>query len=238
MKTDKFIFSHKDITCPAGWEIIDNRKSDLDHRMWSEIAGIKIVNDRYSAMEEEKKNDPSGNTHPEFPPDFVETAHYRRTMDPDCCNRTYVAQPIVLQTSVAQNYAICHFIQDLELMAKAIKACYPNMAQATEQVLNGNILIPYNIVNLQYSQFRDWSQFLITVLSKVAEYMGNPNYKQMKEIISKREIPAVEGRNNDIAYQSRVYSFLSERLSSIYFLTVARQMPVFPATVYKTEGAW
>jgi hypothetical protein len=81
----------------------------------------------------------------------------------------------------------------------------------------------------------DWTQFVMTVLKKVSEYLGNPDYDKMKEIISKREIPTVEGRNNDIDYQCRVYSFLSERLSTIYWLTAAKQMPVFPAAIIKDK---
>lgn len=235
---DRFIFSHKDITCPDGYEVVDNRKSDLDHRMYSEIAGLDFLTKKYKEEENKKVADSTGKTNTKFPPDWVQTNHYRRRMDIDACNRTYVAQPLILSTSVAQHYAACHFIQDLELMGKAIKELYPQMIQPAEQVLNGNILIPYNIVNCQYNQFLDWATFIITVLKKVAEYMGNPTFEQMKEIISTREQPKVEGRNNDVAYQSRIYGFLSERASSIYWLTAAKKMPIFPATIIKSEGAW
>lgn len=234
----KFIFSHKDITCPAGYELVDNRKSELDHRLWSEWAGIHSIMKKFKQTEQEKAADKTGNTHASFPPIWVQTNHYRRYMDKDCSNRTYVSQPIVLQGSVAANYASCHFIEDLQTMCKAIGECYPSMVQVSEQVLNGNILIPYNIVNCQFNQFMDWATFVITVMKKVAEYMGNPTFEQMKEIISKREQPKNDGRNNDVAYQSRVYSFLSERLSSIYWLAVAKQIPVYPAKIIKTEGAW
>ena len=235
MKTDKFIFTHTDCTCPEGWEVIDNRNSVLDHRMWSEIAGLKTVYDRYMQIEEEKKKDVKGEKLAPFPPDFVCTAHYRRIMDPNCSNRTYVAQPMVLQTTLAQQYAACHFIEDLQLMGKAIKECYPSIVQFAEQVLNGNIFIPYNIVNCQYKQFLDWVNFVITILNKVDEYLGHPNFDQMKEIISKRKQPMIEGRNNDISYQSRLYSFGSERLSTIYWLAISRQIPVFPAEVKLLE---
>ena len=235
----KFIFSHKNIKVPEGYTLIDNRENkELDHRMYSEWAGIQYIVKKFEWMQKDKEADKSGKTNPEFPPIWIQTNHYRRIMDPDCSKRTYVAQPIVLQCSLAQQYAACHFFQDLELMGKAIKECYPNMVQVSEQVLNGNIFIPYNIVNCQYGQFCDWTTFVFTVLNKVAEYMGNPNYEQMKEIISKREIPKVEGRNNDIAYQARIYSFLSERISSIYWLAASKQMPIYPAAIIKTEGAF
>ena len=228
----KYVFSHKDIACPAGYEVIDNRENkELDHRLYSEVAGIDLLLKKFKEAEKQKSEDKTGKTNADFPPIWVQTNHYRRTMDKDCCNRTYVSQPIVLNCSVAQNYASCHFLDDLHMMCKAIGECYPSMVQVSEQVLNGNIIVPYNIVNCQYGQWCDWAQFLITVLKKVAEYMGNPTFEQMKEIISKREIPKFQGRNNDVAYQSRIYSFLSERLSSIYWLAAAKQIPVYPAKI-------
>ena len=231
----KLIFTHSDVTCPDGYELVDNRKSELDHRMYSEWAGLHYIVKRFEQMQKDKEADKSGKTNPEFPPIWIQTNHYRRLMDPDCCKRTYVAQPIVLQGSMAQQYAACHFIEDLQLMGKAIKECYPNMVQVSEQIINGNIFIPYNIVNCQYGQFMDWTTFVFTILNKVAEYLGNPTFEQLKEIVSKREVPNFEGRNNDINYQCRIYSFLSERISTIYWLTAAKQMPVFPAAIIKDK---
>ena len=233
----KFIFSHRDVTeVPEGYELIDNRENkELDHRLYSEVAGIDLLVKKFKEAEKQKAEDKTGKTNADFPPLWIQLNHYRRIMDPDCCNRTYVSQPIVLNCSVAQNYAACHFLSDLHMMCKAIGECYPSMVQVSEQVLNGNIIVPYNIVNCQFNQFCDWAQFLITVLKKVAEYMGNPTFEQMKEIISKREIPSNDGRNNDIAYQSRLYSFLSERASSIYWLACAKQIPVYPAKINLLE---
>lgn len=235
----KFILSHKDIEVPEGYTLIDNRENkELDHRLYSEIAGIDLLTKKFAEAEKAKESDTTGNTNPDFPPVWITTAHYRRLPDPDCCNRTYVAQPLILQTSLAQNYAMCHFIEDLELMGKAIRECYPNMVQAAEQVLNGNILIPYNIFNMQYNQFKDYSKFVIDILKKTHELAGNHNYEETLEIMKRREPPKVEGRNNDPVYQTRWLSFLSERVSTIYFLTASRQMPIFPMKIIKTEGAF
>ena len=232
----KFIFSHKEIKVPEGYTLIDNRENkELDHRLYSEIAGIDLLTKKFAEAEKAKESDTTGNTNPDFPPVWIQTNHYRRIMDTDCNNRTYVAQPIVLQNTLAQQYAACHFIEDLELMGKAIKSCYPNMLQAAEQVLNGRILVPYNIVNCQYGQFCDWATFVITVLKKTHELAGNHNYEDTLEIMKRREIPKVEGRNNDPVYQARWLSFLSERVSTIYFLTAARQMPIYPAKINLLE---
>ena len=223
----KYILTHKDMEPVDGFEIIDNRESDLDHRLWSEIAGMKILYDRIKKQEDDARN---GNKVEDIP-EWISLNHYRRMFDKDCHNRVYVAQPIILPCSVAQQYASMHFIEDLQLMGKAIKECYPNMVQVSEQVLNGNIFIPYNIGIMPVKQFMDWMAFILTILKKVDEYLGQPNFDKMKEIISNREQPKVDRRNNDIAYQSRVYSFEAERLSTIYWLSCAKQIPVFPAKI-------
>lgn len=236
MKTDRFVFSHKDVTCPAGWEVIDNCKSDLDHRMWSEIAGIKAVNDRYSAIEEEKKKDPSGNTHPDFPPDFVVTAHYRRMPDPDCANRIYVAQPMLLPCSMYQHYAACHYESDMKTCMSVVADLHGKTIydQFTE-VLKGRLFIPYNIVCLPYPQFRDWANFLIKTLTEVSNRIGDKDYKARVERIKGREVPKFEGRNDDVKYQSRIEAFLSERLTTFYILQISKQVPVFPMSISKDK---
>ena len=219
----KYILTHKDMEPVDGFEIIDNRDNkELDHRIWSELAGMQKV---YDLVMKNKYEDS----------EFISLNHYRRIIDPDCVNRTYIAQPIILQSSIAQHYAACHFIEDLQLMGNAIKECYPNMVQASEQIINGNIFIPYNIVNCTCGQFCDWYKFVFTILKKVFEYIGNPTFEQMKEIISKREQPNLEYRNNNITYQSRVSAFLSERISTIYWLTAAKKIPIFPAKVNLLE---
>lgn len=227
----KYILTHKEMEPVDGFEIIDNRESDLDHRLWSEIAGMKILYDRIKKQEDDTRN---GNKVEDIP-EWISLNHYRRMLDKDCNNRVYVAQPIILPCSVAQQYASTHFIEDLQLIGKAIKECYPNMVQASEQVLNGNIFIPYNIGIMPVKQFMDWMTFILTILKKVDEYLGQPNFDKMKEIISKRGQPKVDGRNYDIAYQARIYSFEAERLSTIYWLYVSRQIPVYTARVILLE---
>lgn len=239
----KYIFSHKDITCPEGYEVIDNRtNTDLDHRLFSEWAGIDLLNKRFDKNDEIRKGFDT-HTDPEeiakyTNPDWVTFAHYRRMPDPLCTNRIYISQPIVLSGSVAQQYATCHFIEDLTVMGKAIKELYPQMVPFAEQVLNGNILVPYNIVTGPYGQIRDYTNFVLSVLKKVHEMLGNQSYEERMEMISKRTVPEYDGRNNDPTYQARIEAFLSERLSTIYFLKIAQQVPVFPMTIIKDKDVF
>ena len=81
-----------------GFEIIDNRENkELDHRIWSELAGMQIV---YDLVIKNKYEDS----------EFISLSHYRRRIDPDCVNSFYVPQPMVLPTTVAAQSAVYHNI--------------------------------------------------------------------------------------------------------------------------------
>lgn len=228
----KYILTHKDMEPVEGFEIIDNRKSYLDHRMFSEIAGYKIL---FNMLNE--KNDDGSAKYGDN--EWISLNHYRREFEKDAVDRTYVPQPLQLPYSVAAHYAVYHNIEDLKLCGQAVKEEFPNLVQAFEQVMNGNIFIPYNMCITTVSQFRDYSNFLFKVLDNLHKKIGTETYEDRLDYIKRYpEKYTGENKNNDVVYQARIESFCSERLSSFYWLYVSKQIPVFPAKIIKTEGAW
>lgn len=228
----KYILTHKDMEPVEGFEIIDNRKSYLDHRMFSEIAGYKIL---FNMLNE--KNDDGSAKYGDN--EWISLNHYRREFEKDAVDRTYVPQPLQLPYSVAAHYAVYHNIEDLKLCGQAVKEEFPNLVQAFEQIMNGNIFIPYNMCITTVSQFRDYSNFLFKVLDNLHKKIGTETYEDRLDYIKRYpEKYTGENKNNDVVYQARIESFCSERLSSFYWLYVSRQIPVFPAKIIKTEGAW
>lgn len=228
----KYILTHKDMEPVEGFEIIDNRKSYLDHRMFSEIAGYKIL---FNMLNE--KNDDGSAKYGDN--EWISLNHYRREFEKDAMDRTYVPQPLQLPYSVAAHYAVYHNIEDLKLCGQAVKEEFPNLVQAFEQVMNGNIFIPYNMCITTVSQFRDYSNFLFKVLDNLHKKIGTETYEDRLDYIKRYpEKYTGENKNNDVVYQARIESFCSERLSSFYWLYVSKQIPVFPAKIIKTEGAW
>ena len=223
----KYILTHKDMEPVNGFEIIDNRENkELDHRIWSELAGMQLV---YDIVIKNKYEDS----------ELISLSHYRRRIDPDCVNRFYVPQPMVLPTTVAAQYAVYHNIEDLKLCGQAVKDEFPHLVQPFEQVLNGNIFIPYNMAILTVSQFKDYWNFLFKVLDNLHKKIGTETYEDRLDYIKRYpEKYTGEQKNNDVVYQARIESFCSERLSTLYWLYVSRQIPVFPAKIIKTDGAW
>ena len=223
----KYILTHKDMEPVNGFEIIDNRENkELDHRIWSELAGMQLI---YDIVMKNKYDDG----------EFISLSHYKRRIDPDCVNRFYVPQPMVLPTTVAAQYAVYHNIEDLKLCGQAVKDEFPHLVQPFEQVLNGNIFIPYNMAILTVSQFKDYWNFLFKVLDNLHKKIGTETYENRLDYVKRHpEWYTGKDKNNDPVYAARIESFCAERLSTFYWIYVSKQIPVFPASVIKTEGAW
>lgn len=229
----KVIFHHKKIkNKEPGVIYIDNTKSSYNHRMFSEIAGYKILLE----MLNEKNEDGSAKYGDN---EWVSLNHYRREFEKDAMDRTYIPQPMQLPCSVAAHYAAYHNIEDLKLCGQALKEEFPHLVQHFEQVLNGNIFVPYNMAILTVAQFRDYCNFIFKVLDNLHKKIGTETYEDRLDYIKRYpEKYTGENKNNDPVYQARIESFIGERLSCVYWLVVAKQMPIYPAELIKTEGAF
>lgn len=227
----KIIFTHKPLAAVEDFDIIDNTTSALDHRLWSEIAGMKIINDKLEQYSEEVR------TSNREPGDYwLYLNHYRRRFDDDCYRRIYVAQPIFMQCTLAQHYDYFHNIEDLKACGQAVKEMYPTLVGSFEQVLNGNMLIPYIIGIMPEGQFRDYYNFLYTVLSRTMEIIGCKTYEDMmKRVTEGNYVRDNKGRDNRPEYQVRILSFLAERLATMYWKNIAMQTQVFPAKINLLE---
>lgn len=227
----RIIFHHKGIEQSPLKDaiIIDNTKSDLDHRLWSELAGYKLLYDKITTEKDENGmalwND--------F--DFISLNHYRRIMDTDICDRIAIPVPFALPEPVFAQYSIFHNLDDLKTSGDALKAKYPHLVPMYEQVLNSNTLIPYTIGIMTVSQFKDYWSFLYTVLSEVLNIMKISTYEEMLEHVKNNTGYIGEKKDQRPEYQARVLSFLAERLSTLYWFAISKQVPVFPARVKLLE---
>ena len=124
----------------------------------------------------------------------------------------------------------------MKLCGQALKEEFPHLVQPFEQVLNGNIFIPYNMAILTVSQFKDYWNFLFKVLDNLHKKIGTETYEDRLDYIKRYpEKYTGEQKNNDPACAGRIEAFCAERLSSFYWLFVSRQIPVFPARVILLE---
>ena len=214
----KVTFTHKPIETDG--LVIDNTKSPLDHRLYSEIAGFKIL---FDMIEKGEIKD-----------EWISLNHYRRAIDPDCTGRIYIPEPMILKNTVGQQYDMYHNIDDLILCGQAMKETHPHLVPWFETVINGNMFIPYNMGVMPVNQFKDYFTFLYTVLTKTMEKLNIKTYEEMIERVKNNA--KYRGHADDrVEYQSRVPSFLAERLSTLYWIFCSKQCPVFPAKVLLLE---
>ena len=226
----RYIFTHKDIDPVEGYEIIDNRKSVLDHRIWSELAGYKTLFDRLV----NEKDDNGMQLYADG--DWISLNHYRRHFDEDLCDRTCIAAPMSFNCTLGQHYQQYHNGQDVNLCVEAIKEEFPSTLQNFINTMNGNILIPYNMCICTVSQFRDYFTYLYKILENVNKKIGTTTYKQRLNYVNRHpELYTGEGKNNEPAYQMRIEAFLGERISTAYWLLVSKKASVFPCKVNLLE---
>lgn len=231
----RILFCHKklpkDFPYTDYMAIRNDQNTELDHRMYSEVAGFQLFWEHLKKEMEVKQTDHV------VPDDFFSLNHYRRLFDRDLCNRHYVPQPMILPSSVGQHYAYFHNQKDLQASVEAMKQCFPHLVDGYVQTLNGNRFIPYNICITTAGTLCDYFNYLITVLKKTMEIIGITDYESaIKHVENDPEYTRnLENRNPDIKYQARIPSFITERLSTYYWLLVSQKVPVFPGRIMLLE---
>ena len=188
----------------------------LDDRIWSELAA-------YKGLVDTLKDD-----------EWVQFNHYRRKFDRDYYNRVTVPELVTLPVPVWQHYKQCHNGEDLRVMCDVVQEKTPVVVPALERTLNGNILIPYTIATLPCNLFKDYVNFLYTILDEVLKRLHVTTYEDM---LKRVDCDAYKGKLDDRPeYQARIVSFLAERLATAYFFRLMELgQPVFVAHVEKLE---
>lgn len=230
----QFIFSHKDLppNFPYNdYEIIRNDEcTELDHHIWSELAGFKIL---YNRIVNEK--DENGlllwNEN-----DYISLNHYRRLMDRNYFNKTCVPTQFMLETSLYEAYNTYHNIDDLKLCIQVLIEEFPHLEQIANQVLNDNKFIPYNMGIMTVSQFKDYAKFLFKILYNLNKKIGTNTYEERLEYIKNNPDKYTgEAKDNKIEYQARIEGYCAERMSTIYWFYMAKQIPILSVPVYLME---
>ena len=228
----KFVFYHKgakDLPFSDAILINNSKCKEYDHRIWSELAGYKLLLDKFNTEKAENGMLQYSDT------DWISLSHYRRMLDPDYQGRLSVAQPMVFNGPIAGHYAHCHNIEDLKLCGEAVKEEFPHLLQHFERVMNGNIFIPYTIGIMTVGQFKDYVNFLFKILDNVHKKIGTETFEDRIDYI-KRHPEWYTGKEDDKPeYQARIEAFLAERLATAYWLLISQKAPVFPAKVFLLE---
>ena len=140
-----------------------------------------------------------------------------------------VSKPLVLKITTRKHYAICHNVEDLEIVEGIINDKFPNYKEACELFLNGNILVPYNMFIMKREDFKKYCDFVFGVLDEYINIVGtdiNKRIEDNKDKYLKGFYP-----NNTVEYQYRIGGYLAERLTNIFLMNNFKKMKTYPVII-------
>ena len=149
----------------------------------------------------------------EFPADYDFDSDFEQY-------RVITMQPLMLGTTLYNQYASCHSKKDMDLLEEIIDEDYPEYSGTFQSVIKRGSILYYSngfiMPNGMYDMYCEW---LFSVLGKFRERMGwNTNEdveKDIAEDIANGERSGMRG----VRYQMQVLGFLSERLLTLWLMT-------------------
>lgn len=137
------------------------------------------------------------------------------------------AQPYQFNRSVRQQYALCHNVDDLDLMEKILKENYPDYAQEWDnRVRGGNVLFYSQGWVARAEDFDNYCEWLFDLLGKFCKEAGIETVEQCHAYVEKNN---ADGKYRDIGeafkkysaddfiqYQMRICGYLAERLFTVW----------------------
>lgn len=172
-------------------------------------------------------------------PEYVGFCHNRRyfsflddvpNMDEIFSNYDAIcSKPKILKTNVKSQYLSCHNIEDLYIIGGIIAEKYPEQANMWKNFINGNILIPYNMFIMKKEDFKEYIDFIFSILDEYLKIVGTDINKRIYdnyEKYIKRFYP-----NNTVEYQYRIGGYIAERLTNLFMMHKFKKIKTYPVIV-------
>ena len=201
----KYVFNYEPVHAYAEHEIKTNLpltiyKSEYDSRLFGELGIWKWLYENENA-------------------DWYCLHHYRRFFE-EYHEHVCLPNPIMLNCSLLQQLAICHSPKICEWLQQALDKNDFNYLNQT------NKFYPYNIMQLPKELLAEWLKFVEPIISKLTEIIGITDYDKMIEFVkndtsfTSNVLPngqIIEAKNCEPTYQCRIYAFILERLTTLFF---------------------
>lgn len=152
---------------------------------------------------------------------FSDDLNYIPDMDEEFKKADCITKKIAVTDGLRNQYAVCHNVEDYDLMTEIVKEKFPMYADAVEFASEKGFIIDSNIMILRREDFVLMCEFVFKVLFEYCRRVGiNPssdesfiNYmKAHEEKYLKKHLPD----DDEHLQQARICSFLAERLVIIY----------------------
>jgi hypothetical protein len=95
--------------------------------------------------------------------------------------------------------------------------------------INGNILIPYNMFIMKREDFKEYIDFIFSILDEYLKIVGtdiNKRIESNKDKYLKKFYP-----NNTVEYQYRIGGYIAERLTNLFMMHKFKKIKTYPVIV-------
>ena len=140
-----------------------------------------------------------------------------------------VAKPLVCKTTVKNQYASTHNIEDLYIIGGILAEKFPDYCTSWRNFISGKILIPYNMFIMKKDDFIKYINFINTILNEYIITVGGDIEKRIEN--NKDKYLKMLYPNNDPQYQYRIGGYLAERLTNVFIMTHFKKMKTYPVIV-------
>lgn len=171
--------------------------------------------------------------------EYVGFCHYRRYFSflddiPDMNNifseyDAICSKPLMLNINIKEHYDNFHNIEDLYIIGGIIADKYPSYCNAWHNFINGNILIPYNMFIMKREDFKEYIDFIFSILDEYLKIVGTDINKRIYDNYEKYIKDFYP--NNSVEYQYRIGGYAAERLSNLFMMYKFKKIKTYPVIV-------
>lgn len=170
--------------------------------------------------------------------DYVGFCHYRKYFsfmdnvpDMDDFFKNYdalVVKPLKFNSSIKEQYATYHNVEDLEIVENIIANKFPEYYNAANFFFNKcTEMFPCNMFIMKKNDFIKYTEFIKGVLDEYVNIVGTDIEKRIEDNKDKY-LKDLEGypQNKEPWYQYRIGGYLAERLTNVFVLEHFRKIGV------------
>jgi hypothetical protein len=144
-----------------------------------------------------------------------------------------VAEPITYKITIKEQYEMFHNIEDLYVIGGIIADKYPSYSNVWHNFINGNILIPYNMFIMKREDFKEYINFIFSILDEYLNIIGTDINKRIYDNFEKYIKDFYP--NNTVEYQYRIGGYISERLTNLFMMHKFKIMKTYPVIVTENK---
>lgn len=193
------------IHIPSDYKLFDG----LNDAFLSELYSYKWICDNYELK------------------DYVGFCHYRRYymffdsvphMNEIFSNtECIISKPVYYELNVREQYDKYHNIEDIDIVTDILNEKFNEYSNAFKRELEGNELIPCNMFIMKKDDFKEYINFIFSVLEEYVKRIGGDVKKRVED--NKDKYLKDYSPNDTIEYQLRIGGYLSERLTHAFITT-------------------